>query len=229
MNNKITMVLYMVIPLTFFALVGTFVPSSWTFVVFLLYTIVFLTIASIIPQLRTRKKALEAGGNIILKSNEQEVIKLITKDLQLSNEIRSQLISTMILFIVPFIIWYIVSMTIYPILIPQNREGIDLIQLFLRNLIFYGILMGIFQGLRIITMPRKMIIAITRYEIRNVGMKLGSIFIPFPIDLRRYSISVDHKRSFVEIFDKSSKQAFRLYATDPKKIFSVIEKYGMPK
>ncbi|ADM28006.1 membrane protein [Ignisphaera aggregans DSM 17230] len=229
MNSKITMALYIIIPLIFFATVSTFVPPNWTFVVFLLYTIVFLSIASIIPQLRARKKASEAGGNVILRSNEQEVLKLITKDTQLSDEIKSQLTSTMILFIAPFIIWYIVSITIYPILIPQNSGNIDLMQRFLRNLIFYGILMGIFQGLRMVTMPKKMIIAITKYEIRNVGLKLGSIFIPFPIDLKRYSISVDHKRCFVEIFDRSSRQAFRLYATDPQKIISIIERYGMSK
>ncbi len=229
MNSKITMALYIVIPLIFFAAVTTFIPPNWIFVVFLLYTIVFLSITSIIPRLRARKKALEAGGNVILRSNEQEVLKLIAKDTQLSNELKPQLTSTMILFITSFIIWYIVSITIYPMLIPQNIKDLDLMQRFLRNLIFYGILMGIFQGLRIVTMPKKMIIAITKYEIRNVGIKLGSVFIPFPIDLRRYSISINHKRCFVEIFDKYSKQAFRLYATDPQKIISVIERYGIPK
>lgn len=223
MNSKATSIALTILPLLFFSIVSTFLPRENLWIVFLLYTIALITLMSLMPRIRSRKITSGSKGTLLFRCDEKAVMDIVMRDQELFNEIRKQMRSTFIFMMVPFILWFIIIPPLSNILIIDSAPYLEK---FLRYLAFYGIMWGMMYGLRYILMPKRIVIPLTRYEVLSTGIRYANVWIPFPMDKNRYSVRVDHKKGYIEIHDKNSKQVYRLYTTDTYKLQSIVEKYG---
>lgn len=221
--SKITTVAINILPLLFFSTVSTFIPRENVWIVFLLYTIALISIISLIPRIRARKISTESKGSIVFRCDEKIVMNIVMRDQELFNELRKQMRGTFLLMIIPFVLWFIIIPPLSNILIIDNASYLEK---FLRYLVFYGIMWGLIYAMRYVLMPKKIVIPVTKYEVFTTGIRYSNAWISFPIDKNRYEINIDYKRSFIEIYDRNTKQVHRLYTNDVYKLQSLIEKYG---
>ncbi|MCS7111347.1 MAG: DUF2208 domain-containing protein [Ignisphaera sp.] len=228
-SSKMMTVLMTLASMVFFAFVSTFIPQDLIWIVFLLYTIVFMSLSMTLPRMLSRKKHGDIRGAILLKVDRQEVTKIMMRDQEIDSEIKPQVLASLALLPLSIAIWIIASYTIFPYLIPASRDTITKFELFTRYLLFYAILIGLMRVVAYFFTPKKMLVPLNNYEIRSGGIKSGSIIIPFPIDTDRYEVIVNHRRSFIDIHDRRTKQIYRLYVSDVNKVESFIQKHGFQK
>lgn len=215
-----------IVSLMFFSTVSAFLYDRFPlWILFVLYSIIIMTITLYLQRFRLRKKSVEAQGTPLLKVDEKKVIDIAMRDNELIREIGKQSRGLMIYLLLLIIF----MLTFFPYLgdIILRNLGSDYLERFLRYLIFYGILWLIMFGVRFIVMPRKMLMPITRYEVYSTGLKMGSLWIAFPLDKNKFSVKVDHRRGFVEIYDNNTGYTYRLYSDDTYKLHTLIEKYGL--
>lgn len=224
--NVSSLVVY-VLPLILFSLVSTFLPREYTWIVFIIYTIIVVALMSLVSKIRTKKRIREVKGTMLLRSDEKNTMEVIMRDRELFRELNKQTWGFLIVMFASFLLLFTVVPMLNNLLIPD--ESLPHLERFIRYLTFYGVMWGIMYGLRIIFMPKKMLIPVTRYEVLSTGIKCGGLWIPFPLDEKRYRINVNHMRGFVEIHDLKLNQVHRLYATDTHKLQSLIEKYGLKR
>jgi len=211
-----------------FSLVSTYVPRQYFYVVIFVYLIALMSIMSIVPRLRQKKIAasIANSGPILMRVDSKEGLDMLSKDTALAQEMKSFMGRWILWLIIPFILWFTVFGALRNLLIPPSIPR-GSIEMFERYLILFSILSGIMYGLRYVMMPRKMIIPVTQYEVRRSGIISSGFSIKFPIDTKRYEIRYNIARGFVEIYDKSSRQAYRFYTRDPVKLRELIERYGL--
>jgi uncharacterized membrane protein len=227
-KGKIIALVTTIISLVFFAMISTFVPQDFIWIVFLLYALIFMSLSMSLPRILQRKHS-DIKGATLLKADRQEVMKIIMKDQEIDKELKPQIIASLALLPLSIVIWIMASYFVFPYLIPSLRETVTKLELFIRFLAFYGILIGLTRIISYFLTPKKMIMPINSYEIRSGGIKAGSIVIPFPIDINRYEILVNRKRSFIDIYDRKTKQVYRFYVSDIGKAESLIQKHGLQK
>ncbi len=220
-------VLYMIVFTLAFSAISSFVPPKYVGIVFLLYFLVFMAISLIVPRVRARKAAssiIESSGRILYKSDQQEVMNLMSKDPQLLNEAKQFFRKSMLMFIAPLGIWFIVLFLLKPLIIPSTVKH-GTLEMFERYLVLYGIFSAIAFGLRF-TGPAQMPMALTSYEIREKGLISSAVSLRFPLDCDRYELSYSYERMFVEIIDKQTNQRIRLYTRDPYELKNLLERYA---
>lgn len=228
-SSKIVTVLMVLVSTVFFALVSTFTPQDLIWIVFLLYTMIFMSLSATLPRILSRKRHGDVKGAILLKINRQEVVRIMMRDQEIDREIKPQLLASLAMLPLSIIVWILASYTIFPYLIPASRDSVTKLELFTRYLVFYAVLVGLMRIISHLFMPKRMLIPLNSYEIRSGGIKSGSIVIPFPMDPNRYEVTVNHRRSFIDIHDRKSKQTYRLYVSDVDKVESFIRKHGFQK
>jgi len=219
-----------VIGIVLFALLSTLIPREYLFIVVIVYVFAYTAILSTVQRLRFRKKISDVKeGPTLFKIDEKTSMDLVMKDQELVQELSKQMRGTFIMLIASIIIAFLVIPLISPIILGTDVQSF--IEKFLRYFLFYTVMWGLMQGLRIAFMPKKMVIPVTKYEIKSTGIKYGgaygSAWILFPLDQKRYKVAVNQKRGFIEIHDVKANQALRFYAEDIEKLRSLIEKYGL--
>ncbi len=212
-----------------FSLISTYVPPQYVGYVFIAYFVVILIAMTVIPKIRSKKVSTQIAmsGSVLMKVSQQEVLSIASRDVELSKEMKQMMTRFLLFTFVPLLLWFSLFQILRSVIIPGIE--IDKLELFVRYLAFYGIVIASMYALRYALMPRKMIIAVMSYEVRRGGI-VGvnpSISIPFPLDRNRYTVHYDLRRGFVEIFDRKSRQALRFYASDPAKLKDIIERYGL--
>lgn len=227
-RSRILTVLTTVASLVFFAFISTFIPQDYTWIVFLLYALIFMSLSMTLPRILIRRHS-DIKGTVLLKADRQEIMKIMMKDQEIDKEIKPQVMSSLALLPLSIVIWIIASYTVFPYLIPSSRDLITKSELFIRYLIFYGILIGLMRVIAYFFTPKRMLIPLNYYEIRSGGIKAGSVIIPFPIDLNRYEVMVNRKRSFIDIYDRRTRQVYRLYVSDISKAEAFIQRHGFQK
>lgn len=228
-SSRILTIVMTLVSMVFFAFISTFIPQNFIWIVFLLYTMIFMSLSMTLPRILSRRKHGDIKGAILFKANRQEVMKIMMRDQEIDREIKPQVIASLVLLPLSIIMWIIASYTLFPYLIPTSHDSIAKSELFIRYLIFYAILIGLMRIVTHFSMPKRMLIPLNNYEIRSGGIKSGSIIIPFPIDRNRYDVIVNHKRSFIDIYDRKTKQIYRLYVPDIGKVELFIQKHGLQK
>lgn len=212
-----------------FSALSTFVPREYFGIVFAIYLVSVLAIMLIVPRFMMRKRSVKIvhQGSILMRSRQREVIEILSRDKMLSAELKSQGIRMLGTMILPIVVWFALSVPLFNIIMPSTPTQ-NAIETFLRYVIFYSVLFGSMYILRYLLMPKKLIIPVFEFEVRESGIVgPGTLAIPFPLDTKRYELSYDVKRSFIEIYDKQTKQAFRLYTSDVYKLKSIIEKHAI--
>ncbi|MEM0153791.1 MAG: DUF2208 family protein [Ignisphaera sp.] len=228
-RNRILTILVTLISIVFFAFVSTFIPQDFIWVVFLLYTMIFMSLSMALPRILSKRRYGDVKGAILLKADRQEVAKIMMKDQEIDKEIKPQVIASLALLPLSIVIWIIASYTVFPYIVPVSRNLIAKSELFIRYLVFYGVLIGLMRIVTYFFMPKRMLVPLNSYEIRSGGIKSGSITILFPIDTNRYEVAINHKRSFIDIYDRRTKQIYRLYVADINRAETVIQKHGFQK
>lgn len=209
-----------------FSLVSTFLPRESLWIVAIAYIVIFAMFTSLLQRLRNRKRAPEAKGTVLIRSNEKAVMEIVMRDQELFRELSKQTWGMLLMMLISLPIFFIIIPVLHPWIISND---VTIVERFLRNLAFYSIISCIMYAMRLVFMPKKMIIPITKYEILSTGIKCNRIWIPFPLDKKRYRIAIDHRRGFVEIHDLRTNQVHRLYSEDAHKLYSLIEKHGFKK
>ncbi len=210
--------------LLIFAAISAFVPQYFSLVV-VLYVITSIGVSMALARVRGRKVVREVSGKTLVRMTYAETTKLMAADTMLSKELSKQMSSFLLTLLLPLAIWMIIATTVYPLIIPPDIAHRSSSERFLRYLVFYGMLWGLMIPLRFVVMPKKMVIPLVEYVITDKGIASRGIAIMFPLDAKRYELYMDLRRGFVEIFDKRSKQAYRLYHPDPEKLFAMLSKY----
>ncbi len=216
----------MVITIIVFSLISTFIPPNYIYIANIVYVIVFMFVMMAIPRLLAKRKSIEIKGTLILKASPREVMNLMLKDVELEKELKPQFTAMILMTFIPLILWFLLAGFINNILSPIMSASNGFTQRFIGYVAFYSILFGIIRIVTYFITPKKMIMPINSYEIRSDGIKAGGFVLTFPIDLSRYKIFIDTRRGFFEIFDKSTRYAYRFYVPDVTKIKNVLEKYG---
>ncbi|HIP57183.1 MAG TPA: DUF2208 domain-containing protein [Ignisphaera aggregans] len=228
-KSKILNVLTSMIFILIFSAISTFVPREYFGIVFAIYLVSVLVIMLIVPRFMMRKRSAKIvhKGSILMRSRQKEVIEVLARDRMLSAELKSQGIRMLGTMILPIVIWFVLSIPLLNIIVPPTATQ-NAIETFLRYVIFYSVLFGVMYILRYILMPKRLIIPVFEFEVRESGIVgPGALAIPFPLDTERYEISYDVRRSYVEIYDRRTKQAFRLYTSDVYKLKNIIEKHAI--
>lgn len=210
-----------------FSLISTFLPREYLMVVVIIYAFAYTIIMSAMQRIRAKKRVPEGKGVVLLRSNEKAVMDIVMRDQELFRELGKQTRGLFIWFIATLPIVFLVMPTLSSIVL--GSEVTSFSEKFLRYLILYAIMWSLMYGLRLISMPRKMLIPVTKYEIHSIGIKYGNMWIQFPLDQERYKVISNHKRGFIEIYDVKTGQAYRFYSEDPQKLYSLIERYGLKK
>jgi len=224
--NALSSIAFVVI----FSLISTYVPRQYFYIVIFIYLIALMSIMSIVPRLRQKKIAasIANSGPILMRVDSKEGLDMLSKDTALAQEMKSFMGRWILWLVIPFILWFTVFGALRNLLVPASVPR-GSVEMFVRYLILFSILSGIMYGLRYVVMPRKMIIPITQFEVRRSGIISSGFSIKFPIDTKRYEIRYDVSRGFVEIYDKTSRQAYRFYTRDPVRLRELIERYGVEK
>ncbi len=228
-RSKILTITMTLTSMVFFAFVSTFIPQDFIWIVFLLYAMIFMSLSMTLPRILSRRKYGDVKGAILFKADRQEIMKIMMRDQEVDREIKPQVVASLTLLPLSIVIWIIASYTVFPYLIPASRDTITRSELFIRYLIFYATLIGLMRIVTYFFTPKRILIPLNNYEIRSGGIKSSSIIIPFPIDRNRYEVTVNHKRSFIDIYDKKTKQIYRLYVPDINKAELFIQKHGFQK
>lgn len=210
-----------------FSLISTFLPREYLMVVVIIYAFAYTIIMSTMQKIRSKKRIPEGKGIVLLKSNEKTVMDIVMRDQELFRELSKQTRGLFIWFIATLPIVFLVMPTLSSIVL--GSEATSFIEKFLRYSILYAIMWSVMYGLRLLSMPRKMLVPVTKYEVHSIGIKYGNMWIQFPLDQERYKVTSNHKRGFIEIYDTKMGQAYRFYSEDPQKFYSIIEKYGLKK
>ncbi len=225
-------ILNVISPLAFilvFSALSTFVPREYFSLVFAVYLIAIFAVMMIVPRIMAKKRGAKImlEGSVLMRAKQKEVLELASRDKMLTVELKSQTMRMFGMMFLPILIWFAVSVPLFSILIPSSVPR-GTLEMFLRYVAFYTILFGLMYALRFVLTPKKMVIPVFEFEIRESGViGSGGLAIPFPLDTKRYEVAYDMKRGFVEIYDKRSKQAFRFYANDVYKLKSIIERYAL--
>uniref|UniRef100_A0A7C2ZP00 DUF2208 domain-containing protein n=1 Tax=Ignisphaera aggregans TaxID=334771 RepID=A0A7C2ZP00_9CREN len=224
---NITSIASTIVFITVFSLISTFIPRDYLWVAAVVYFVIMFTLLTLLQRIRARRSMPESRGVALLRSNEKAVMDIMMKDSELFRELSSQSWRMFIPLIISLPLLYFVTQVLYGLVV--NNSTAPFHERFVRYLAYYASLSGIMYVIRFVFMPKKMIMPITKYEVYSTGIKYGSMWILFPLDLSRYSVSVDYKRRFVDIYDKKTSQVLRLYAEDPGKLYSLIERHGLRK
>ena len=229
-RSKILNIATSLIFILVFSALSTFVPRKYFGIVFAIYLVSILAIMVIVPRIMMRKRSTKIvhEGSILMRSRQKEVIEILSRDSKLlSAELKSQGVRMLGTMIVPLLVWFVLSIPLLNIIMPSTATQ-NSIETFLRYVIFYSVLFGVMYILRYILMPKRLIIPVFEFEVRESGIVgPGALAIPFPLDTERYEISYDVRRSYVEIYDRRTKQAFRLYTSDVYKLKNIIEKHAI--
>jgi len=211
-----------------FSAISTYVPpgSSWFWLISILYILIFMTFATIIPRLTTKRKAMEIKGSVVAKASSEEILNLMSRDMELGKELSRQSMFMILMLIVPLLMWFIFAGMIQSYLLQPFMTNSEHYMRFLGYVIFYSLLIGIIRGVTYFTTPKKLIMLVNSYEIRSDGIKAGNLVIKFPIDERRYSVEINAHRGFFEIYDKTTRYAYRFYISDVDKVRIALGKYG---
>ncbi|MEM4848079.1 MAG: DUF2208 family protein, partial [Ignisphaera sp.] len=210
-----------------FSLISTFLPREYLMIVVIIYAFAYTIIMNTIQRIKVKKRVPEGKGVVLLRSNEKAVMDIVMRDQELFRELGKQTRGLFIWFIATLPIIFLVMPVLSSIVLSTGAESFS--EKFLRYLILYAIMWSIMYGLRLISMPRKMLIPVTKYEVHSIGIKYGNMWIQFPLDQERYKVISNHKRGFIEIYDAKTGQAYRFYSEDTQKLYSLIERYGLKK
>ncbi|MEM1526094.1 MAG: DUF2208 family protein [Ignisphaera sp.] len=210
-----------------FSLISTFLPREYLMIVIIIYAFAYTIIINSMQRIKSKKKTPEGKGVVLLRSNEKTVMDIVMRDQELFRELGKQTRGLFIWFIATLPIVFLVMPTLSSMVL--GSEVTSFIEKFLRYSILYTIMWSVMYGLRLISMPRKMLVPVTKYEVHSIGIKYGNMWIQFPLDQERYKVIPNHKRGFIEIYDTKMGQAYRFYSEDSQKLFSIIEKYGLKK
>ena len=228
-RSKILNIATSLIFILVFSALSTFVPRKYFGIVFAIYLVSVLAIMVIVPRIMMRKRSTKIvhEGSILMRSRQKEVIEILSRDKLLSAELKSQGVRMLGTMILPLLVWFVLSIPLLNIIMPSTATQ-NSIETFLRYVIFYSVLFGVMYILRYLLMPKKLIIPVFEFEVRESGIVgPGTLAIPFPLNTERYEISYNARRSFVEIYDKQTKQAFRLYTNDVYRLKNIIEKHAI--
>lgn len=216
-----------IVSIIFFSLISTLLPKEFPiWIIFILYTIMTMILILFLQKFKAKRKVAEIKGVSVFKVDEKNVMDIAMRDQELLHEISRQS-GRMFLYMLILIIFMFSIIPYIHGTILNIGDSISVQEKFLRYLAFYSILWGLMYILRLIIMPKKMLMPITRYEVFSTGIKAGSTWINFPLDKKRYKINIDHKRGYIEIYDLKSRYAHRFYSNDTYKLYTLIEKYGL--
>ncbi len=224
--KKLKIVLPTVLFVLVFAAISTFVPPQSRSIVTVLYIVVFIAImmlAPIIMRRRVAKHVLESRESPIIRAKLQNVLKILSKDVELNAEMSRQMMKMMLSMIIPIILWFALLPLFSAILVGSSKGG-DLVT-FCRYVILYSIIIVVFYIIRRPLMPKKFIVPVIEYEVYRSGIFGRGIAIKFPLD-KDFELSKNVRRGFVEIYNKRNRQAFRLYTDDVDKLYDIIVKHG---
>ncbi len=212
-----------------FSALSTFVPRQYFSLVFAVYLVAVFAVMMIVPRIMAKKRGTKImlEGSVLMRARQKEVLELASRDKILTAELKSQTIRMFGMMFLPILIWFAVSIPLFNVLIPSSIPR-GTLEMFIRYVVFYTILFGLMYALRFALTPKKMVIPVFEFEIRESGIiGSGGLAILFPLDTKRYKVAYDLRRGFVEIYDKRSKQAFRFYANDVYKLKNIIERYAL--
>jgi len=218
------------IGIVLFAFLSTLLPRDYLIIVVIAYVLMYTAILSSIQRLRSKKKIPKtATTTTLFKVNERVSMDLILRDQELVKELNKQLWGMIFMLVASMLIVFLVIPLINSMIFGSGDQPFT--ERFLRYLVFYTIMWGFMYGLRVVFMPKKMVIPITKYEVYTTGIRYGGSYgntwITFPLDQKRYRVHVDRRRGFVEIYDVKASQALRFYTEDVDKLHSIIERYGL--
>jgi uncharacterized membrane protein len=95
-KGKIIALVTTIISLVFFAMISTFVPQDFIWIVFLLYALIFMSLSMSLPRILQRKHS-DIKGATLLKADRQEVMKIMMKDQEIDKELKPQIIASLAL------------------------------------------------------------------------------------------------------------------------------------
>lgn len=223
-KQALTSFIITAISILFFAGITTYLPGYAT-PLFILYVIVYMALFSLIPRRARRRTEAEVRGSLLLRVTPEESINTMSKDVELVNELKPQMIATLVIPFVSIGIWFALYSPLKSLL-QSFVPGSDLHALFLQNLLLYTIIIALIRIISYLMMPKKMIIPLNGCEIYSDGIRSSNLALKFPLDGRRYRVEFNAKRGFVEIYDKETRYAYRLYTNNVEKVQSAIERYA---
>lgn len=191
--------------------------------VFLAYIVVFVALSLLLPRARSKRMRQKIKGSVVLRVDKKEALKMMMSDSELSRELEPQLRLSMIMILVPFIIWIPASYLLHYITTTWH-EDVNL--LFLGYVAFYGMMAALSRGISSVLMPKRMIVPLNGFEIRSDGIVSDNVAIAFPLDASKYEISLNFKRGFIDIRERKGKFVYRLYVNDIYKVKNMLERYG---
>jgi uncharacterized membrane protein len=225
-KSSIYMTLLTMVTILLFSAISTYAPREYFWPISILYVIAYMSLAMLVPRLLSKKKAMEIKGSLILKAVPQEVMNLVSKDAELEKELKPQITAVILMSIIPLVIWFAFAGIIQSLLLQALINSNIHYMKFLGYVIFYSLLIGIIRVITYFITPKKMLMLINSYEIRSDGIKAGGFIITFPLDRQRYSMEINARRGFFEIYDKATRYAYRFYVSDMNKVKMVLEKYS---
>jgi len=226
-KHKLTNLFLIVSSIIAISLISTFSPQQYVGIIFILYFVAYMVVIWMIQSVRRGKNVDMKKLKPLVKVSREEIVKAVERDAELSREMSQQL-SRVFLSMVPLlVIWFIFSplKDFYLNLAQRFAYTDQSLRTFAGYIMLYSTLTIIAQAMRIAVMPRKNIVPVlNEYLVGREGIYSKGIFIPFPLDRTRFVVETNIKRGFVEIYDRHTRQAYRFYSNDVRKILDIIEK-----
>jgi len=228
-KHKLTNLFLIAFSIITFSLISTFLPQHHIVTLFILYFVILTILARIVKWMRRGKNVDVKKIKPLVKVSREEIVKAIERDIELSREVAQQIYRMPLLVVSMIIIWLIFSplMKDFYMNLVQRLVHIDQLTTFVGYVMLYSTLTIIAQAMRIAIMPKKNIVPVlNEYLVGREGIYSKGLFIPFPLDRTRFVVEANMRRGFVEIYDRHTRQAYRFYSNDVRKILDIIEKAG---
>ncbi len=220
--------------ITLLVILNVFYPQylGYTFIIFVVSMIIFTAI-----MMKTQLKHIVGKevkeikeGRKLYVARPDEVLSLQKMDLQLINELKPMLKSTLMSFLtfIVFIIWY-------PTYFGYARSVAESITDVVTKVIIF--LIGYEVPYAVITLINRLsqralkevVQVVSKYEVYDRGIVGAGITIKFPLN-DSYSIKVNSRRRFLDIILSRGKVKvkYRFYSKNLSRLAEIIKRYGNP-